>query len=471
MIDFKHVEKYRENNRIEAKRALGGLPYSVWETYSSFANTMGGVILLGVEEGRDKSFHAVDLPDPQKLIDKFWRQLNDTRRVNVNILTKDDVRIERVEGKRIVVIEVPRAHRADKPVYIENDMLHGTYRRGGEGDYRCTSEEIAAMRRDAAERSQDMRLLEEVSLSDLCEETIARYRAEMKVLRPGHALERCSSNEFLIQLNAAGVGGDGVLHPSAAGLLMFGKYEAICRTFPAYQVALKKEHNGDAPPVDTATPHNLYSFFHCVMADMRLSFSRSVTAQEAIEEALTNCLVNADYRERGGVLVEMHADMLCFSNPGAFRVDPVKARAGGISDARNKALSRMFLLIGVGAGVGGGIPRMFAAWRRGAHPTPFFGEYFDPERTTLTLPLTKKSTYVSERSAQKRAMPKAAAKQMLAEHLTAVIFARAAQIATAMGMPCSRVRRYLAEMRREGIVISEGQGKHTVWKLREKAGN
>lgn len=137
------LNKYKENNRIEAKQAIGGLPRSLWETYSAFANTAGGVILLGVAENKkDKTLYPVDLPDPQRLIAQFWELVNDPRVVNRNILKKSDVRVDTVEGKEIVVIRVPRAKRVEKPVYIGGNPLTGTYRRNGDGDFRCTEEEV-----------------------------------------------------------------------------------------------------------------------------------------------------------------------------------------------------------------------------------------------------------------------------------------------------------------------------------------
>ena len=149
MIDFSNIEKYKENNRIEAKRATGGLPHSIWETYSAFANTFGGIILLGVEELTDKSLHPINLPDPESLIEDFWYALNNSSLVSVNILTDKDVTVENVDGKRIVAIRVPSAQRRDNPVYIGDDPISGSYRRNGEGDYKCSVEEVEAMLRDA----------------------------------------------------------------------------------------------------------------------------------------------------------------------------------------------------------------------------------------------------------------------------------------------------------------------------------
>ena len=145
MLDFNNLQNYRENNRIEAKNALGGLPESIWETYSAFANTQGGVILLGVEELADKSLHALDLLDPQWLIEDLWAGLEDPKVVSRNILTPDDIKIHVVDGKQIVAVTVPPAAFDQRPIFVGTDPIRGTYHRSGEGDYRCTPEVVRAI--------------------------------------------------------------------------------------------------------------------------------------------------------------------------------------------------------------------------------------------------------------------------------------------------------------------------------------
>ena len=145
MLDFDNLQQYREDNHIEAKEALGGLPESIWETYSAFANAEGGIILLGVEELPDKSLHALNILDPHWLIEDFWRIINNSAFVSANILTEENVQIHNVEGKRIIAITVPKADAQHRPVYIGSDPYRGSYRRCGEGDYRLTKEEVDAM--------------------------------------------------------------------------------------------------------------------------------------------------------------------------------------------------------------------------------------------------------------------------------------------------------------------------------------
>ena len=92
MLQLKELGKYREGNRLEAKRAKNGLPGSLWETYSAFANTNGGVILLGVEELPDKSLKATGISNPENMLVDFWNTLNNRQKISVSILVDKNVR-------------------------------------------------------------------------------------------------------------------------------------------------------------------------------------------------------------------------------------------------------------------------------------------------------------------------------------------------------------------------------------------
>ncbi len=70
-FDLSQFDEYREDNRREVKKAEGGLPVSLWDTYSSFANCYGGVIILGVKENKDGSWRTTGLQNASKLCKEF----------------------------------------------------------------------------------------------------------------------------------------------------------------------------------------------------------------------------------------------------------------------------------------------------------------------------------------------------------------------------------------------------------------
>ena len=85
-------------------------------------------------------------------------EYENTRNINpfddINLLKPEDVRIVKSGGHRIVVIFVPPAPQALRPVYVGGDLYAGSYYRCGEGDRRIPREEIDALQRRAAEHGQ-----------------------------------------------------------------------------------------------------------------------------------------------------------------------------------------------------------------------------------------------------------------------------------------------------------------------------
>ena len=135
----------------------------------------------------------------------------------------------------IMVIWVPSAKREQKPVYVNDDLFGGTFRRNWEGDYHCTRLQVKTMLRDQAEETMDMEVLDEAEMEDLNQDSIRGYRNSHKSFKPGHPFERLDDPEYLRVIGAAGFSKDDKrLHPTAAGMLMFGNEYDIVRYFPEY---------------------------------------------------------------------------------------------------------------------------------------------------------------------------------------------------------------------------------------------
>lgn len=484
MIDFSKIEQYRENNRIEAKKALGGLPKSIWETYSAFANTYGGIILLGVEELADKSFRTVDLPDPEKLIKEFWDIVNNPNKTSVNVLSSKDVFVQEVDGDHIVVINVPRAERSYKPVYVDGNPLC-TYRRNGEGDYRCTKEEYQAMVRDASVKTQDMLVLDEMDMDVFNKESVRSYRQRMRLSRPGHMWEALEDEDFLLKLGAVGIGSDGKKHPTSAGLLIFGNEYDIVREFNTYFLDYQEQYDADIRWTDRIISSsgdwsgNVYDFYFRVynklIQDIKVPFKMEggarvddTSVHQALREALANCLVNADYYGRQGLVIIKKRDTITMANPGGFRIEIDAAKSGGVSDPRNGAMLKMFNLIDIGERAGSGIPNIFRVWREQGWVMPAITEQLEPERTILTLCFEKTADKKppTKTADKKPPIKTAAQKAAVIEYLTDHISGSNADFAELLGLKSTRVKELLRSMVAEGIIVAEGNNRKRIYKLK-----
>lgn len=91
-LDTIEIAEAQEGQQVEFKEASFELPDDLWETYSAFANTEGGEIILGISEDREShQFSITGVLDPQKLIDSFWNTVRDPQKVSRDVMLRDGV--------------------------------------------------------------------------------------------------------------------------------------------------------------------------------------------------------------------------------------------------------------------------------------------------------------------------------------------------------------------------------------------
>ena len=338
MIDITNLSKYEENNRIEVKRAKGGLPNSLWESYSAFANTDGGIILLGVDEKEDHTLVVTGVEDVHKMKADFWNVINNKQKISLNILTERMVSSKTIEGKDILCVEVPKADRRHRPIYVGNDPMRGTYRRGFEGDYLCAKEEVAAMYRDSSDTSIDQKVLTTIDTEVFDKDTVHRYRNRFAQFHPTHIWIDDDDELFLRHIGAIALSDEDMkFHPTCAGLLMFGHEYDIVREYPHYFLDYQEKESDETRWTHRFTSSsgdwsgNLYDFFFKVYpritADLPVPFvTKGMDRQDdtplhlALREVLLNSIAHADFYSRQGIVIVKGRNRMTFANPGDIRM-------------------------------------------------------------------------------------------------------------------------------------------------------
>lgn len=404
---FSALQSSTEGIDTEFKSARGGLPGSFWESYSAMANTQGGTIVLGVAEKPTGLLVWEGVPDAAQLRTVLWGQLNDRHKVSVNLLRDDDVRTVEDEGRQFVVVNVPRASRLQRPVFVGPNPMTGTYRRADEGDYRCSDDEVRRMLADQSDTPADSQILEHFDETDFDPETIKQYRNRFASRAPDHPWLLLDDGPLLTKLNALRRDRTtGLEGATVAGLLMFGRFEALRDALPNFHVDYR-ERLSDDPAVrwtDRVVPdgtweNNLFQFYVRVMqrlsGDLKMPFQLDrelyrkddSAVHEALREAVVNALVHADHRGQGGVVIERYPDRIELSNPGSLLVSRVQLLQGGVSECRNKSLQLMFQLMGGGDKAGSGMDKIRAGWRSQHWRSPRLEESLQPDRVKLVLPM------------------------------------------------------------------------------------
>lgn len=415
----------REDKDWEFKSAKGGLPSSLWESYSAMANTDGGVIVLGVKEVDGGRFEVQGLDNSTKIEKDFWNCINDRSKVNLNLLSNCDVRQETVDGKTLLVVEVPRANRRQRPVFVGQNPLNGTYRRFNDGDYKCPADEVGRMLSDQSEQPTDSRSLPKFTIEDLDMETVRQYRNRFSARNPNHAWLNEDTTRFLQKLGGWGrnreTEEEGL---TVAGLLMFGNEDALTDPSIGFNFHLDYRERvsnsiadrwSDRVTIDGTWVPNLFQFYQRVYfkltAGLRLPFAYQTSGtttstttpdpnshtdpiragqspvHEAIQEALVNALIHADYRGQGGIVIDRFPDRMELSNPGTLLVSLEQLGLGAVSECRNPSLQRMFQMMGAGDKAGSGIDKIRQGWRSQKWRWPIIEERLQPERVRLILPM------------------------------------------------------------------------------------
>ncbi|MCY7340688.1 MAG: putative DNA binding domain-containing protein [Pseudonocardia sp.] len=378
---------------VEAKRAERQLPSSIRATLSAFANTSGGVVILGLDEAG--GFAARGVRDAAKMANDLASWCS----TEMEPPPRPLIRVHQFEGVSLVVAEIPELDASSKPCFYRGaGITQGSYVRVSDGDRHLSSYEVQMMLVKRGRPRDDEDPVTGTGAADLAPRLVAEFLARLRQTRP-YAFADLDTDAALRRAKVI-VGPAGSL--SLGGLLALASFPQehfpqLMMTFVHYPTAEGADLGSGERFVDNVVLEGpIPIMVRDGMAALRRNMSRRAVVrgagredtweypEAALREVIVNALVHRDLSpaSRGTqTQIEMYPDRLVVRNPGGL-FGPVKIdQLGeeGISSARNGSMMQVLEDVPIPGGTrtvcenrGSGIRTMISALRRARMSPPAF---------------------------------------------------------------------------------------------------
>ena len=376
------MENY-ETSELEAKDSSNELSKDLWKTYSAFANTSGGIILLGVSQHKiTHKFSITGVKSAEKLVAEIYTIAQNKNKVSLNLLDNQDVQIHNINGTKIISIYVREATISQKPIFLNGeDNYKQVYIRKYESDCRATPEEYRRFIRNAQDNTDDQ-LLSNYTIEDLDTSSILEFKNILHTRVPSKNYLQKENMDFLTEMGVFQIDRDDhrKLKLTLAGLLFLGKYDAIIQKLPHFHLEyLNKRCDSSMRWKDRVSTGdldydnlNLFQFYKIVLEKLKTTIDEPFELDErcvrksptelyvALREALGNVIIHADYLDSdSNILITVEPLFYSFENPGTMKISKEQFFTGGKSNPRNNILITFFRRMGASERAGSGGKEIF----------------------------------------------------------------------------------------------------------------
>ena len=388
------LRKYKsETNIIEAKTASIDFPKRCYDTFSSFSNKYGGIIIFGLSEKNDfKTEGVYDVKDLQE-------RITDLCSDSMEPAIRADILLMEFENKNILAVKIDELPINKKPCYYKpKGLKNGSYTRIGDRDELMTDYEIYALQSYNDGIQEDLRPTKRSSLEDLDSDSLSAYVQKVKSIKTNFAK---NTDEKILKLSGIIDNTDGNIYPTLSGTMIFGEYPqayypqlfVACAVIPGTELGETGELGqrfDDNKRVEGTIEQMLEGTLNFLRKNMKTRIvidsstgkRKNITEYPmlALREAVANALIHRDYSlqtTNAYIQVYMYDDRIVIQNPGAlYGINKLeKLGTDTIMESRNATIVRILEEKGsVIENRHSGIPTMRREMQNNGLPLPEFIE-------------------------------------------------------------------------------------------------